>query len=281
MNRRRRRRMVRRREAGAFPRALPARLSPVRRPKPARPLSRRGLAKRFASGLAAAAVAVLGLWATARLPVFRVDDVEVAGLRYVSANEVRALAGLDGRASIWGLKAEWRRRVESHPMVDSVRVARRLPSTLVFRVVEAEPVALVASPLVMAVDGRGSPLPIDPADPVLDLPLVSVLGSDSAAAGLAVLAREMKHVAQVAPEVFAVISEAHLQDRLVTFHVGDSGLKIRYAPPISHRRLREGIVAMNDALERFPGVALTEVDLRFEDQVVVRTSSDSALGSAS
>ncbi len=260
--------------------------SPLRSRKPAPPLSGRQVAKRLAALVAAtAAVAVgtfFGLRAATRLPLFLVDDIEVYGLRYAAKDEVRTLAGLDEAASIWGSRADWRRRVESHPMIDSVQVVRRLPSTLIFRVAEAEPVALIAAPLVMAVDRRGNPLPIDPANPVLDLPLVSVLTPDSAGSwGLGVLAREMEHVAQVAPEIFAVISEAHLQDQLVTFHVGDLGLKIRYAPPISERRLREGIVAMNDALERFPDRPVAEVDLRFADQVVVRTSGASASGAAS
>lgn len=277
MNRRRRQRLARRRATGTFLRAKAARAgtTPRRRARPRPPRRRhgaKGLASLAVAVAVAASIAVLGVRGAARLPLFRVDDVEVVGLRYVSEDEVRALAGLDGRASIWDSKAEWRRGVESHPMIDSVQVARRPPSAVVFRVVEAEPVALVALPLVTALDSRGNPLPIDPSNPVLDLPLLSVPPQDSARDGLAVLAREMEHVAQVAPEVFAVISEAHLDDRLVTFHVGDPGLKIRYAPPISQQRLRDGIVAMNDAIERFPELSLVEVDLRFEDQVVVRTS---------
>ncbi len=198
----------------------------------------------------------------------------MTGLAYVAEDEVRALAQLVGGASIWGSKDEWRRRIESHPMIESVEIARRPPSTLVLRVAEAKPVALVASPLVMAVDRHGALLPIDPTDPVLDLPLVAVLRPDSAGDdGLALLAREVEQVAQAAPEVFAVISEAHLDGNLVTFFVGDSGLGIRYAPPISERRLRAGIVAMNDALERFPEKPPAEIDLRFADQVVVRTAA--------
>lgn len=233
------------------------------------------MAKRAAALAALAAAAALGakfgLRAVARLPVFDVAELDVSGLRYVSVDEVRALAGLDDAPSIWRPKEERRRKIESHPMIESAEVARRLPSGLAVRVSEAKPVALVASPLVMAVDRHGAVLPIDPTDPVLDLPVVAVRSADSdGGLGLALLAREVEHVAQVAPEVFAVVSEAHLDDRLVTLRVGDSGLKIRYFPPISERRLREGIVALNDALERFPDRILAEVDLRFEAQVVVR-----------
>lgn len=242
------------------------------------PLSPRRLAKRAAALAALVAATALGakhgLRAAARLPVFDVAELDVSGLRYVSADEVRALAGVAGLGdapSVWRPKEEWRRKIEAHPMIETAEVARRLPSGLAVRVSEAKPVALVASPLVMAVDRHGNVLPIDPTDPVLDLPVVAVRSPDSDdGLGLALLAREIDHVAQVSPEVFAVVSEAHLDDRLVTLHVGDTGLRIRYFPPISERRLREGIVALNDALERFPDRDLAEVDLRFEAQVVVR-----------
>lgn len=278
-----RRRASASRGRAARPRGLASplawRSSAKRRRRASVPLSPRRLAKRAVALAALAAAAALGakhgLRAAARLPVFDVAELDVSGLRYVSADEVRALAGVagldDDAPSVWRPKEEWRRKIESHPMIETVEVARRLPSGLAVRVSEAKPVALVAFPLVMAVDRHGNVLPIDPTDPVLDLPVVAVRSPDSDdGLGLALLAREIDHVAQVAPEVFAVVSEAHLDDRLVTLHVGDSGLRIRFFPPISERRLREGIVALNDALERFPDRDLAEVDLRFEAQVVVR-----------
>ncbi len=134
------------------------------------------------------------------------------------------------------------------------------------------PVGLAASPLVVAVDRHGNVLPIDPADPVLDLPVLRVLTPWAEAQwGLRALARDVGHMAEMAPEVFAVVSEARIGDHDVALLLGDSEVRIRYLPPITEIRLREAIIALNDAVERLEAGSPREVDLRFADQVVVRT----------
>lgn len=134
------------------------------------------------------------------------------------------------------------------------------------------PVGLVASPLVVAVDRRGNVIPVDPVDPVLDLPVLRVLTPRAQSLwGLRVLAHDVGHMAEMAPEVFAVISEAQVGDREIALVLGDSEVRVRYVPPITEMRLRKGIVALNDAVERLGEEQPREIDLRFDDQVVVRT----------
>lgn len=237
----------------------------------ARRLAGRGLLAAVVVGLGAGAVRA-GLHVGKRLPVFRVDRVEVEGTGYLTRDQVRALAGATGAVSVWEDRDRMAARIEEHPLVESARVVRTLPSTLVITVEEAAPVGLVASPVVVAVDGDGDVLPLDPADPILDLPLLRVLTSlASASWGMRLLAHDVARVAREAPEVFAVLSEARLGDREASLLLGDTGLKVRYRPPISPRRLREAVIAINDAYKRIPERGLREVDLRFADQVVVRT----------
>ena len=113
---------------------------------------------------------------------------------------------------------------------------------------------LVALPLVVAVDRHGNILGIDPGEPVLDLPVLRVSTERAAALwGARLLAREVARMAEVAPELFAVISEARLDDAEVTLLLGDSALRVRYLPPITEERLRDAIIAMNDAVREVPG----------------------------
>lgn len=227
-----------------------------------------------------AIVAMIGLvgWGAVLLarasPFFRVDRIEVSGLQYLTRDEVRVAAGVDGTTSVWAREARLLEGLVAHPMVESARVTRDLPRTLLFEIEEIEPIGLVALPLVMAVDRHGNLLEIDPGEPVLDLPVLRVATERAAAMwGSRLLAREVARMAEVAPELFAVISEARLDDDRITLLLGDSALRVLYHPPITDARLRDAVIAMNDAAERFPGTRLREVDLRFADQVVVRTGA--------
>lgn len=145
------------------------------------------------------------------------------------------------------------------------------PGSASVATVQQAPVGLIAAPLVMAVDRRGNVLPVDPADPVLDLPVLRVMTHRADAFwGMRVLARDVGRMAEAAPEVFAVISEARIGDREVTLLLGDSEVRVRYQPPITEMRLREAITALNDAVARLD-TPPREIDIRFADQVVVRT----------
>ncbi len=271
---------------GASPKAATAHVSASRQAAPPHPptpgvsrrrrFPRRLLARAAVFLVATAAAALLVRFAAgvvAGLPFFAVNQVQVEGAVYLDREEVRAAAGLTSSTNLWEPKAAWIERIESHPLVEWAEVRRRPPSTLLVRIREVEPVALIASPLVEAVDARGAPVDVDPSNPVLDLPLIRVLDTDSAVSsrGRLVVAGEVRRIGEVAPEVLSVVSEAHWQDGLVTLLLGDSGPRLRYRPPMEGRRLREGVVAMNDALERFPDHPPQEVDLRFEGQVVVRS----------
>lgn len=236
------------------------------------------IARRVVPLALTAVAAVLAVWGGLhlgkRLPVFRVDRVEVEGTGYLTQDQVRRLGGVAGPVSVWESTSHIAARLEDHPLVASARVERTLPSTLLVQVEEAVPVGLVASPVAVAVDRSGDVLPLDPGEPILDLPVLRVVTSlASASWGLRILARDVGQMADVAPEVFAILSEARLDDREATLLLGDSGLRVRYHPPISQRRLRDAVIAINDAYERIVDGGLKEIDLRFADQVVVRTAA--------
>ena len=260
----------------AHPRRRPTALPTSHATRRSPPPSPRHLLARAAAFLLATVLATVlvrfAAGVVAGLPFFAVNEVQVEGAVYLNHDEVRAASGVTSATNLWESRAAWVDRIESHPLVEFAEVGRRPPSTLLVRVREVEPVALIASPVVEAVDARGNLVSVDPSNPVLDLPLIRVPRGDSAASsqGVVVLAGEMRRMKEVAPEVLSVISEAHWEDGLVTLLLGDAGPRIRYRPPVEGRRLREGIVAMNDALERFPDNAPREVDLRFEGQVVIR-----------
>ncbi len=215
----------------------------------------------------------------AQLELFRVGHVEVEGLRHLTADEVRAVAAVLPTTSIWDDTGPVADRVGGHPMVREAEVRRQLPSTLRVRVEEREPVALAPVPVVSPVDREGLPLPLDPLELRMDLPLLLVeRGAEgesgqgpSPAAHFQRLAEELARLEELDPDLAGQASEirAHPSGHVV-LTLSDSSVEFLYHPPAQLHRLRQGLRVYTDARERSLEGPPSAVDLRFADQVVVR-----------
>jgi cell division septal protein FtsQ len=211
----------------------------------------------------------------ARLEIFEVRKVEVVGARFLSEEEAVRASGVGDGASVWDDPVAWERGLASHPLVERARIRRRLPATLRFDVTENVPVALVSTPTLEPVDGVGRSLPIDPADARLDLPIVRIPDDEEAGGRsrtrVRALLAELERLDDVDPEFRARISVAQMNqhgDVIVDLLAPD--VRVLYRPPVSARRLVEGMRALDDAAHRSSSGAPKEIDLRFADQVVVR-----------
>jgi cell division protein FtsQ len=201
-----------------------------------------------------------GRAALRRMAFFRVRNVEIVGARYLQASDVVARLAVDTTASVWDDLERLEARVRSHPQVAGVEIGRRLPGTLVVRVTENLPVALVPSRGgFQAVDARGRPLPIDPSRSNVDLPIVA--RRDTA------LLRLMADVRRVSPALYARVSEVRRagQGEIVVRLVS---VPVRAAVQVTAERLAEIIPVEEDLARR--GAAVAELDLRFRDQVIAR-----------
>ncbi len=138
-------------------------------------LTRRGRRRLGVVALAAAAGLTVPLWVPrmlSALPAFRVERVQVVGTQYVAPNEVVDLAAVAEEASVWDDPTAWEERVETHPMVREAHVRREGLHAVEIRVVEKRPVALVATPELLAVSAEGRILPLEPWRSGVDLPLI-------------------------------------------------------------------------------------------------------------
>ncbi len=218
--------------------------------------------------------------ALSRMETFRVQEVDVRGTRFLSADTVIARLGLGGAASVWGDRRAWEERVEAHPLVGSAEVDRRLPGGLVVRVEERRPVALAATPTLEPVDGEGRRLPIDPTRHGLDLPVIAAddvppEGASMFPEDVRVLAAELDRLQRVDEALVRRISSLGLrEDGALTLRLVSPDVDLVVPPRVTARRLREAEAALTDAISRTPGQIPEVVDLRFADQVVVRRNPD-------
>jgi cell division protein FtsQ len=232
----------------------------------------------------AAGVGVLGAvlaapqWgprALSSLEFFRVRRVELEGVRHAPAGELVARLKVDTLTSVWTELAPLERRVAGHPMVERVRVVRRLPGTLRLVVEERAPVAMAPARGGLAVfDAAGTRLPVEPStEGGLDVPLVAA--RDTALLGL------LGRMRREAPALFARVSEARraaggARDEFeftVTSPApggaaGVATVVVRAMADVSVARLADLVPVEDDLLRR--RVRVAEIDLRYRDQVIAR-----------
>ena len=219
---------------------------------------------RLVAAVLLAAIVISIPWTAPRLlatlAFFRVKKVEIRGAVYLPPADLIARLRLDSTASVWDDPAPLVARLRRHPQVRDVRIERKLPGTLVVRVDEHLPTALVPSAKGFAViDERGQPLPVDPAAAKLDLPILA-----SRDTGLARLLAELR---ASYPDLFGRVSEIRRvgRDELL---VRLPELRVRALTDLTPDRLAETIPVEADLARRHLGVA--ELDLRYRDQVIAR-----------
>lgn len=232
--------------------------------------------------LATAAFGAIMAWgdrvpeAAEDLALFRVEQVEVRGNRYLQADEVVHLLALSPETSVWSDKNVWRDRVASHPLVKSARVSRRLPDGLLITVTERKPIALAPTPTLEPLDAEGRRLPLDPAAFRLDLPVIHT--SERPPRGARHFPSEVRKLAEEVEHLMAT-DTAFLQLVSSVSWTSGGAVAVQWTEPEvefllpskpSPARLREGLTALADAASKEQQGSPRAIDLRFADQVVVR-----------
>lgn len=227
------------------------------------PSTRRRLWKPVA-GAAALVIALLApLWGPrvlAELAYFRVRRVEIIGARFIQPSDILNRLHVDTLSSVWQATAPLEDRIASHVGVESVRVSRRLPGTLVVDITERWPVALVPTPAgLVPIDERGAALPIDLTRTPVDAPIVTF--RDQA------LFKLLGRLHAEAPELYARVSEAGRSGSDEVW-LRVSSVPVRAMADVSVERLAELGPVEQDLARR--QLRAAEIDLRYRDQVIAR-----------
>ncbi len=198
--------------------------------------------------------------ALAQLDFFHVHRVEFEGLRYAKASELLSVLRVDTTQSVWQPLPPLGDRLTMHPLVAEAEVLRRLPGTLVARVVERAPVALApVNGVLRPADASGRALPIDPARVPLDIPIVA--SADSAVLQL------LDGLRQHEPAMYARVTEARRVGRdEVLVMLG--AVRVRTSADVTVGRFRDILPVEADLARNH--LRVVEFDLRFRDQVIAR-----------
>lgn len=218
---------------------------------------------RIAGGVAVLALLVAMPWwgrrVLSQLSFFRLRKVEIEGLRYLPPSDVAARMKVDTSQSIWIDLEPVAARVRAHPQVADVRLRRRLPGTLVARVTEHLPVAMVPTRTGFSVvDARGVILPLDPSRTAVNLPVVAQRDT--------VLLRLLAGIRAAQPALFDRISQARRTGDEVRLELAT--LTILAMADVTVQRLADILPVERDLANR--QVRAAELDLRYREQVIAR-----------
>ena len=196
------------------------------------------------------------------LSFFRVRRVEILGTRYTSPAELLDRLKVDTTRSVWEPLDPLAARLRTHAQLESVTVSRRLPGTLVVRVKERHPVALVnTAGGLRAVDQRGRRLPLDPSRTPVDAPVVTAAPRDT------IVYHLLGAMQREAPGLYARLSSIRATgaDEIV---LQIAGLSVRAMTNVTLARLADIEPVERDLTRR--QLRPTELDLRYRDQVIAR-----------
>ena len=214
---------------------------------------------------------------------FRVRRVEISGTRLLAPHQVLAAARLPAGENVWGDLGRLERAIGAHPAIAAVTVSRDLPGTLRIRVQEKRPLGYVEVGALAPITARGELLPIDPTRARMDLPLIRGAWEKTPAALRRGLLAEMERISGADPALLANVSEIHAQDgKLEVLVLSHALAEILLPVGANLERLAQLRAVLSDLERRLPPDSLgrlapaARVDLRFEQQIVVRLPSSVA-----
>jgi cell division septal protein FtsQ len=210
----------------------------------------------------------------------KVTDIRVEGNQIVGDEEVLSLAGIKNGDSLFEIdlfKAQ--ERVQKNLFVKSVSAKREVPNCIVLSIVERAPIVAAVVDQVQFLDNEGFILPPAAPGSIMDLPIITgkldksqftpghQVGSTSIkeAVGIATVARE------IGDELYRRISEIHIDgNKSLVFYTAEYGVPVIFGHGDIDGKLLKFNAFWKDFVIYRGSHELRYVDLRFEDQVVVR-----------
>ena len=252
----------------------------------------RGGAKRARKiGIILMALLVLGFVAVAlkanawkyELPI---SGVRVEGNAIVGTPEILRLAAIPKGEKLFTVDlGAVRERIKKNPYLRLVSVNRQGPEGISIGVVERQPVAILVADPLLYLDEEGTVLPPARSENLFDLPVITgafpasdcVPGKRVTTEGLHDAIRLLVSSREIGDELFRRISEVQvLEGGELMLHTAEGGVPVLVGRDQFGAKLVKFDGFWREIVDRRGPQRLQQVDLRFEDQVVVRWNGNAA-----
>jgi len=227
-------------------------------------------------------VVVIGLIVSANLwkTSLRVQRVTVEGNRIVETAEIMQLVRIQKNTQLQDIDlTAVQKDILSHHFIKDAVVERDLPATLKITITERLPLAIVNSAEILYLDEDGVVLPHSISKQLFDLPVLSGISPEIALAPGGTINNPDVHEALqilatsklVSKELYHLISEVRLRSGGdIVLYAAEWGVPIIFGRGDIANKLVRLEAFWNDIVREKGSQRLQYVDLRFDDQVVVR-----------
>jgi cell division protein FtsQ len=229
----------------------------------------------LAAGLAAAA-----LWANLWKGDLRVGEVVVRGNAIVSEKEIVSLAAIPDNQKLFDVDLfAVRARVQKNPFIREVSVNRDVPRRIRIDVEERIPVAAVAVDRLLYLDGEGFLLPHVRSEQIFDIPVLTgdvhgsgmVPGRQLFSPGIREALALLSLAKRFDDALYRRISEVHIgDDGEMILYTSEAGIRVLFGRGEAPAKLAKLDAFWHTYVDHQGASSLEYIDLRFEDQVVVR-----------
>jgi len=231
-------------------------------------------------------IGVLSHFAREWRSAVKVVSITVDGARSLSKNALTKLSGVEVSAPLYGIDlGKVQRRIMADPLLKGVKLNREYPGSLVIEVSEREPVAALNCGQMRFVDEEGVVLPYLDGDRKLDLPvIIGIDGMQSEKIGKPIMNKELFTALEIIRQaqmldstIYHMISELDMnRGGDIRINSLDAGIPVILGRDDIPKKLLLFETFWTKFVDTGEAQKLKYVDLRFEDQVVVKWQDEPA-----
>ena len=229
-------------------------------------------------------VVVAVVWANSWKSDLRIADVRVNGNAIVNETDILTLANIKPQQRLYDVDlSAAQRRILQNAFIKYATVNREAPNRISITVQERTPIAAVILEKIEYLDADGVVLPAARSENIFDLPVLTgafqpgefvpgkQLTRDDVKEALGILATAQ----QIGDELYRRISEVHVDvDKDILLYTAEFGVLIVFGHGDAAVKLVKFDGFWKDIVHHRGARELAYIDLRFEDQVVVRWNHD-------
>jgi cell division protein FtsQ len=218
-----------------------------------------------------------------------VREIRTEGNRILTSNEIQTLAAIPKHQKLFDVDLnQARKRIQANQFVRTVSVNREVPDCISITVEERVPVAAIAGDRMVYIDADGVILPPARSEYIFDLPvLTGALPQSECVPGKRVTSEVLREALQIvvtaqkiSDDFYRLISEVHIDPaNSIELFTSEAGVPVIFGRGDVAGKMVKLEAFWREFVSQRGAKTLRYIDLRFEDQVVVRWNDSAELAS--